>query len=234
MFWHDSVMSQMSMGANLEVPSATVRATLRWTAGPGIPEVDASALLLAENGEVGSDADFVFYNQAQHGSGAVRMSGKTPPPTASDSIDIDLDRVPAGYRRIVLAASTDGGSFGQVPELQLELLDIASGALVASFPMRADTETAFVCAELYRRESGWKFRAIGQGYASGLDGLATDFGISVGGSPTAAPPAAPPPPTAPPAAAPAAAAPPPAPVAPAAAAAAPAASGNLLDLDNPV
>ena len=73
--WHDPLMTQMSMGSNIAIPAAAVRATLWWTAGDGVPDVDASALLLEENGEVGSDSDFVFYNQPQHYSGAVRMGG---------------------------------------------------------------------------------------------------------------------------------------------------------------
>ena len=42
----------------------------------------------------------------------------------------------------------------------------------------ANTETAFIFGELYRRGEGWKFRAVGQGYESGLAGLAADFGIN--------------------------------------------------------
>jgi stress response protein SCP2 len=173
-------MTQMSMGGNIAVPAATVRATLRWTAGPGVPDVDASGLLLEDNGEVGSDSDFVFYNQPVHHSGSVRLGEQTPPPQASESIDVYLSGVPADCQRIVFAASADGGTFGQVPDLQLVLSDLASGQPIAFFPMQATGETAFVSAELYRREGGWKFRAIGQGYASGLAGLAGDFGIDVG------------------------------------------------------
>jgi stress response protein SCP2 len=173
-------MTQMSMGSNIALPAAAVRASLRWTAGPGIPDVDASALLLDEDGEVSSDSDFVFYNQPQHHSGSVRMPGKTPAPQASDQVDIDLTRVPPSTTRVVLAASSDGGTFGQVPELHMVLIDLTTGQPIASFPMRADAETAFVCAEIYRRGEEWKFRAIGQGYASGLAGLANDFGIDTG------------------------------------------------------
>ena len=64
--WHDPVMTQMSMGSNIPLPATNVRASLRWTGGPGIPDVDVSALLLDEDGEVASDADFVFYNQPNH------------------------------------------------------------------------------------------------------------------------------------------------------------------------
>src|SRR5690606_40317848 len=76
--------------------------------------------------------------------------------------------------------SADGGTFGQVPGLYVRVLDAASGAEVARFDSTgATTETAFVLGELYHRQGAWKFRAVGQGYDSGLAGLATDFGISV-------------------------------------------------------
>jgi stress response protein SCP2 len=203
-------MTEMRMGSNIALPVLSVRATLRWTAGPGVPEVDASALLLGEDGEVGSDADFVFYNQPQHYSGAVWLAGKTPAPQASESIDMNLAAVPADYQRVVLAASADGGTFGQVPDLQVLLSDTASGQPIAVFPMQAQDQTAFVSAEIYRRDGGWKVRAIGQGYSSGLAGLAADFGIDVGAAETVH--AAPPPVPAPPVPAPPVAPPPAAPL----------------------
>jgi stress response protein SCP2 len=180
----------MSMGGNIAVPTGSLRATLRWTAGPGVPDVDASALLLDDTGEVGSDSDFVFYNQPTHYTGSVSLAGKTPGPQASASIDVHLSQVPADCHRIVLAASADGGTFGQVPDLQLLLADLATGQLVASFAMAASNETACVTAEIYRRNGAWKFRAVGQGYASGFTGLAGDFGIDVGEAEPATPVAA--------------------------------------------
>lgn len=191
--WHDPGMTQMQMGGNISLSGAPVRASLRWTGGPGVPDVDASALLLQATGSVASDADFVFYNQPQHPSGGVRLIGKVAGPPAADQIDIDFGRLPAGTERVVLAASATGGTFGQVPGLELMLSDVATGAVIAEFAMGADAETAFVCAELYRRNDAWKFRAIGQGYASGLAGLANDFGIHTGDTPAAVPPPPPPP-----------------------------------------
>ncbi|WAX57617.1 TerD family protein [Jatrophihabitans cynanchi] len=185
-------MTQMSKGSNLPVTQRAVRATLQWSAGPGVPDVDASALLLQENGKVASDADFVFYNQPQHASGSVRHAGKSLGAQAADAIDIELDRVPASVDRIVLAASADGGTFGQVPALQLVLAD-GSGAEIASFAMSAANEAAFVGGELYRRGGSWKFRAVGQGFDAGLAGLATEFGITVDDAPPAATPPPPPP-----------------------------------------
>ncbi|MFD8146897.1 VWA domain-containing protein [Streptomyces sp. NPDC059708] len=172
----------MSKGANLPVAAASVRAVLGWSPGPGVPEVDASALLLAGGGRVRSDGDFVFYNQPRHASGAVRHVGKRP---GADTLDVDLAALEPDVERVVLCASADGGTFGHVPGLHLRLLDAVSGAEVAHFAIEAGPETALIGGELYRRAGTWKFRAVGQGYASGLAGLATDYGITVDDAPPA-------------------------------------------------
>ncbi|MET9480761.1 TerD family protein [Streptomyces sp. NPDC006638] len=188
----------MLKGANLPVAASAVRVELGWRSGAGTPDVDASALLLV-TGKVRSDADFVFYNQPAHASGAVRHEGKRPAGDAvTDTLAVDLARVEPEVERIVLAASSDGGTFGRVPGLYVRVLDAASGAEIARYDSQdATVETAFVLGELYRRQGSWKFRAVGQGYDSGLAGLATDFGISVDEPRRAAPAAAPAPPAAP-------------------------------------
>ncbi|MBD0743784.1 Tellurium resistance [Streptomyces sp. CBMA152] len=192
----------------------SVRVELAWRSGPGVPDADASALLIASaTGKVRSDADFVFYNQPAHASGAVRHEGKrTSPDGVTDTLYVDLARVEPDVERVVLAASADGGTFGRVPGLCVRVLDAESGAELARFDSTdATVETAFILGELYRRQGAWKFRAVGQGYGSGLEGLATDFGITVD-KPVAAPfPSSPPVP----AVAPVVAAPPSPPVQPA-------------------
>ncbi|MFD7221954.1 TerD family protein [Streptomyces sp. NPDC059892] len=174
----------MLKGANLPVQARAVRVELGWRSGPGVPDVDASALLLV-SGKVRSDADFVFYNQPAHASGAVRHEGKnTGPDGVTDTLAVDLARVEPAVERIVVAASADGGSFGRVPGLRVRVLDAASGTEIARYESQdATVETAFLLGELYRRQGSWKFRAVGQGYGSGLAGLATDFGISVDDEP---------------------------------------------------
>ncbi|MFF1321138.1 TerD family protein [Streptomyces chartreusis] len=193
----------MSKGSNVPVPTTALRVELGWRSGPGVPDADASALLLV-GGKVRSDADFVFYNQPAHSSGAVRHEGKRDAGgQVTDSIHVDLARVEPAIETVILAASSDGGSFGRVPGLYIEVKDAAQGTVVARFDSTgADVETAFVLGEFYRRRGAWKFRAVGQGYSSGLEGLATDYGITVDepqqAAPTAAPavpPAAPPAPT---------------------------------------
>ncbi|GAA3879932.1 TerD family protein [Streptomyces lacrimifluminis] len=180
------------------MPTAALRVELGWRSGPGVPDADASALLLVV-GRVRSDSDFVFYNQPVHSSGAVRHEGKRDAGgRVTDTLLVDLARVEPAVETVVLAASTDGGTFGQIPGLYIEVRDAAQGTVVARFDNAgASVETAFVLGEFYRRQGAWKFRAVGQGYSSGLAGLATDFGITVdeprrAPTPQAAAPAAPP------------------------------------------
>ncbi|MFF4794561.1 TerD family protein [Streptomyces sp. NPDC001276] len=182
----------MPKGSNTPVPATALRVEVGWRPGPGIPDADVSALLLV-GGKVRSDADFVFYNQPAHPSGAVRYEGKgTLGGQVTDTLLVDLARVEPSIEKVVLAASADGGTFGQVPGLYIEVRDAARGTVAARFDSTgASVETAFVLGEFYRRQGAWKFRAVGQGYGSGLEGLATDFGITVDEPQHTPPPPAP-------------------------------------------
>lgn len=174
----------MLKGSNVPLDATTVRAVLRWTPGPEVPDVDVSALLLGADGRVRSDEDFVFYNQPRHPSGAVwRLGKKQLAEGLTDTIQADLSGVEPGIGRVLLVASADGVPFDRVPALCILLHDAAAGGgePLARFDITPETgaETALICGELYRRGEGWKFRALGEGYSNGLKGLATDFGISV-------------------------------------------------------
>ncbi|GHB28752.1 transport-associated protein [Streptomyces xanthochromogenes] len=200
----------MTPGSNLPLP------TTRVTVDVAAPvRLDVSGLLLTADGKVRSDDDFIFYNQPQ-GPGVTHRSGGG---TAPDAIVVDTAAVPPGIEKIVVTASPDAaGQTFQGIEPTATLRNGDDGAVIASFtPPRLGTETALVVMEIYLRGGAWKARAVGQGYANGLAGIATDFGVSVEEEPTPAP-AAPPMPATPPAdprlTAPAPAAP--APVAPAA------------------
>ncbi|MFF8030690.1 MULTISPECIES: TerD family protein [unclassified Streptomyces] len=174
----------MLKGSNVPLEATTVRAVLRWSPGQGVPDVDASALLLGLDGRVRSDEDFVFYNQPRHPSGKVwRLGKKRVAESLTDTIQTDLAGVESGVGRILIVASADGVTFDSVRSLRILLYDAqaADGDALAYFDVKPETgqETALICGELYRRGDGWKFRALGEGYSNGLKGLATDFGISV-------------------------------------------------------
>lgn len=187
-------MTAMTPGSNL--PLNTVRVTVD-VAAP--VRLDVSGLLLAADGKVRSDADFIFFNQPAGPGVAYRSGGGTTP----DSITVDTGSVPPGIERIVITASPDAaGQTFQGIEPTATVRDAASGAVIATFtPPQLGTETALVVVEVYQRGGVWKVRAVGQGYANGLAGIATDFGVSVEDepAPAAAAPVAPPMPPTPPA-----------------------------------
>ncbi|MFJ8359961.1 TerD family protein [Streptomyces sp. NPDC093984] len=181
----------MLKGSNVLLEATAVRAVLRWAPGQGVPEVDASALLLGSDGRVRSDEDFVFYNQPRHPSGKVRLLGKKRETDGlTDTIQTDLAGVEPGVGRILLVASADDVTFDRVRGLRILLYDagVSEGEPLAYFDVKPETgaETALICGELYRRGENWKFRALGEGYTNGLKGLANDFGISVDESEEAA------------------------------------------------
>ncbi|MFJ9584526.1 TerD family protein [Streptomyces acidicola] len=187
----------MLKGSNVPLEATAVRAVLRWTPGQGVPDVDASALLLGLDGRVRSDEDFIFYNQPRHPSGKVwRLGKKRDAEGLTDTIQTDLTGVESAVGRILLVASADDVSFEHVRSLRILLYDatVADAEPLAYFDVKPETgeETALICGELYRRGGVWKFRALGEGYSNGLQGLATDFGISVDESEAAAPDASPP------------------------------------------
>ncbi|MFD5143891.1 TerD family protein [Streptomyces sp. NPDC058401] len=175
----------MQKGSNIPVAALAVRAVLRWTAGPDVPDVDASALLVGADGRVRSDEDFVFYNQPRHPSGAVwRLGKKQLGDGITDAVQADLRAVTPAVDRILVVASAEDVPFERVHDLRILLYDAtATGGSepLAYFDVRPETgaETALICGELYRRADAWKFRALGEGYSNGLVGLATDHGISV-------------------------------------------------------
>jgi len=186
----------MLKGSNVPLDATAVRAVLRWTPGQGVPDVDASALLLGPDGRVRSDEDFVFYNQPRHPSGKVwRLGKKRVTEGLTDTIQTDLAGVETGVGQILLVASADDVTFDRVRALRILLYDaaVADGEPLAYFDIKPETgaETALICGELYRRGGGWKFRALGEGYSNGLEGLASDFGITVDETEAAAAAAAP-------------------------------------------
>lgn len=176
----------MSKGGNVVLSSPgeasdPITLILSWTDPTGAGEADVSVLLLGADGKVRSDDDFFFYNHPINDDGSVQLLGKLPTDSGSaDRISLDLAALPESVHGVTVAASRyDGATFGELDDLRLTLSDSGGDAVLAFDIVDASMETAFLFGELYRRGGGWKFRAVGQGYESGLAGLATDFGISI-------------------------------------------------------
>ncbi len=187
----------LSKGGNVslskEAPNLTaVQVGLGWdartTTGADF-DLDASALLTGADGKVLSDRHFVFFNNLTSPDGSVEHTGDnlTGEGEGDDEvINVELGAVPAEAARIVFPVSiyeaeTRQQSFGQVRNAYIRVVNRSDGKELARYDLTEDasTETAMVFGELYRHGAEWKFRAIGQGYASGLRGIAQDFGVNV-------------------------------------------------------
>ena len=220
----------MTPGSNIPLPTARVTVDV---AAP--VRLDVSGLLLTGDGKVRSDDDFIFYNQPA-GPGVTYRSGGG---TAPDAITVDTTAVPPDIEKIVVTASPDAqGQTFQGIEPTATIRNADDNTVLATFtPPQLGTETALVVVEIYLRGGQWKARAVGQGYANGLAGIATDFGVTVEEPAAAAPPqpVAPPtptmqPPVTPPAP-PLSTTPPPPPATPAPAAGPPAPGTGKINLD---
>ncbi|MFF7197488.1 TerD family protein [Streptomyces sp. NPDC008079] len=168
-------------GENMPLPTAVLQVEFTRRAGTGIPRADVCALLVADTGARDAD-DLVHAAAPVHPSGAVRYAaGGTPDPdpaagTVTDTLSVDLTSVETAVTSVLIVARSDGGTFGRIPGLRLRVTD--GGAEVARFDCEGATaETAYVLGECYRRGGGWKFRAVGQGYGSGLAGLGAAYGL---------------------------------------------------------
>ncbi|MFC5632353.1 TerD family protein [Streptomyces bullii] len=176
----------MTMGANVSLSAlsenvGSVIVSLGWSSPTGEGDADVSVLLLDGNGKVRCDADFYFYNNPVAADGSVHLLGKEPTGDGSeDRISFDLTAIPAEVERIVVAASRyEGARFGELDDVRVTLADAVGESLLRFVVEDPGQVSAIIFGELYRRGEEWKFRAVGQGYESGLAGLATDFGVDI-------------------------------------------------------
>ena len=147
-------------------------------------------MLVGRSGRVLSDAHFVFFNNLVSPDGAVRHTGDNLTGAGEgddEQIEVDLGAVPPEAHRVVFPVSIYDAdrrrhTFGQVRSAYIRVVDRHGGTELARYDLSSDasTETAMIFGELYRAGDDWKFRAVGQGWDSGLRGIATDYGVHVG------------------------------------------------------
>lgn len=187
----------LTKGGNLslekEAPSITQALVgLGWTPRSTTGEdfdLDASALLLTASGKVRSDADMCFYNQTSVAGGAVVHKGDNRTGSGEgddEQIVVDLAKVPADIERVVFIVTIDKAderrqNFGQVSNAYVHVANATDGKEIGRYDLTEDSSTvsAMIFAELYRKNGGWSFRAVGQGYEGGLRALAVNYGVNV-------------------------------------------------------
>ncbi|MFD0357692.1 TerD family protein [Streptomyces sp. NPDC004126] len=187
----------LSKGGNVSLTKAAPNLTavivgLGWDARTttGVDfDLDASAILTNDQGKVANDSNFVFFNNLKSPDGSVEHTGDNTTGEGEgddEAIKVNLAGVPGDVAKIVFPVSiyeaeSRQQSFGQVRNAYIRVVNQADNTELARYDLSEDasTETAMVFGELYRNGAEWKFRAIGQGYASGLRGIAQDFGVNV-------------------------------------------------------
>lgn len=152
-------------------------------------DLDAAAFLLAANGKVASDSDFVFYRNLKHSSGGVEHMGDNLTGEGDgddEQIKVNLAAVPAsvdkiGFTVTIYEAESRKQNFGQVSNAYIRIVDETSNAELIRYDLGEDfsVETAVVVGELYRNNGEWKFNAIGSGFQGGLKALCQNYGVNV-------------------------------------------------------
>ncbi len=160
----------------------------RSTAGTDF-DLDATAFMLGENGKVRREEDFIYYRQLISVCGSVEHTGDNRSGSGNgddEAIQIDLEKVPELVKRIAICVTIDDAdsrrqNFGQVNNAYMQIVDMDSDSEVARFDLTEDysTETAMIFGEVYRHNGDWKFKAVGQGFAGGLEAMCGQFGVDV-------------------------------------------------------
>ncbi|MHA7304375.1 TerD family protein [Arthrobacter sp. TMN-49] len=147
--------------------------------GPQV-ELVPFALMCDVDGKAISNDHLVFFNQLVSADESMTFIGDSD----QEQIDVLLDQVPADVAKIIFLAYVDPdvrgqGTFTSVRSSHIRVANPQNRELVR-FDIAAiqlASVTAMIFGELYRHRTDWKFRALGQGYSTGLAGVAKDYGI---------------------------------------------------------
>ncbi|WP_198597924.1 TerD family protein [Blastococcus atacamensis] len=182
----------MSRGANVpltrEIPGLkqiVVGVSWNGNAEPVLQDNLVVAALLCDSANKALSAEhFVFVNQLTSPDLSVSRLEKA---LAGDQeqVEIDLPDVPPEVSRVAFALFVNEGTaarrtLGQLRQLSVCVRDATDNReLVRSENLAPalSTETALVLGEVYRHRSDWKFKVVGEGYASGITGIASDYGL---------------------------------------------------------
>ncbi len=175
-------LSSVTVGLGWDVKEKGFLAALFGQGGQDAEfDLDAIAFLLNAEGKVANlgdrlvGGDIIFYNNLRHSSGNVYHTGdnRTGDGEGDDEqIILRLDRLDACYERIVILVSIYKGierhqSFGQVENAFIRAVD-AKGQEMLRYDLSKEEQYSamhsMAFGEFYRRDGGWKFRAVGTPY----------------------------------------------------------------------
>ncbi len=152
-------------------------------------DLDASVFAVDASGKVPGDGWFIYFNNHDSPDGTIHHTGDNRNGAGDgddEAIQIDLANVPASIEELVIAvtifeAKTRGQNFGGVKNAFIRVCDDQTGAELLKYELDEEfsLEEAVIFGKLYRKNGGWSFAAVGQGYNNGLEGLCADHGIGV-------------------------------------------------------
>lgn len=152
-------------------------------------DLDLSLVAVKSDGKVRDNNDLIYFRKLAGVSGAVKHTGDnlTGEGTGDDEqIKIDLAATPADIEKLILfiniyQAEERHQNFGQVNNAFVRIVNQETNEELVKYDLSEDfsTETSVVMGELYRHDGGWKFKAVGQGYAGGLKAIASEHGVGV-------------------------------------------------------
>ena len=167
-------------------------------------DLDASTFLLGNSGQIEHEADFVFYGSANrieiNGEtrpcsldksviGSVDDPGDNYETVEGDEyIEVDLTKTSDSVKEILFTVSiywdpTNPNdprrkyNFGQVRDAYIQIKNAVTGEVICRYDLDEDfsTDKGVEFGRLYRRGSEWKFQAVGEAHADGLEPICRKY-----------------------------------------------------------
>lgn len=148
-------------------------------------DLDASLFMIDKSGKIPNEKFFVFYNNLSSPDGAVVHNGdnRTGEGDGDDeSLSINLSSLDNTIEELIFVVTIDeaqqrGQNFGQVSNAFIRIYDIENNRELAKYDLEEDfsTEVAIEFGRLYKKSGTWRFKAVGTGFNSGLQGFVDKF-----------------------------------------------------------
>jgi tellurium resistance protein TerD len=152
-------------------------------------DLDASVFLLGSDGKVVSDSHFIFYNNKTSPCGAVVHQGDNTTGVGDgddEVVLIELNKVASDVDKIIFTvtindAEKNNQNFGQINNALIRIVNLDGNKEITKFELDEDysSETAINFGELYRKDGGWSFKAVGDGFKDGLAGFCKIYGVNI-------------------------------------------------------
>lgn len=148
-------------------------------------DLDASAFMLGENGQIPEQEFFVFYGNQKAPDSSVESTGDDLIGGEGETLNVDLTKVSSQIKEIIFTATIYKAeerrqNFGQVRNSYIRIYDAKTNTEIARYDLDEDfsVETAVEFGRLYRHNGEWKFEAIGNGNKGGLQALVNKYAKS--------------------------------------------------------